>query len=207
MYVYCLICLVSNHNTFVVVPFRLSMDNNSSVMQKCLSIPLIKISNCAVSNTSMLSSKAIVKHLHVFVVFSFKLAAMASILQTVVFLDIGIASIFYFISGHTMLIASTMQFFTNSASERGLLPFAILCAKTKLTFVSASWVDKTLIKVCCCCFSFLTISAALIFSFCVKNCWLKSLCFATKYLLILYSLNTAHVLIQIKSQLLIDQCL
>ena len=139
------------------MPLRLSMDNNSSVMQKCLSISLIKISNCAMSNTSVLSSKAIEKHLNVFAVFntfSFKLAAMAAILRTVVFLDIGIASIFDFTSGHTMLIASTMQSFTNSASEKGLLLFAILFAETKLAFVAAFWVDENLIRVRCCYFSF-----------------------------------------------------
>ena len=45
----------------VVVLLKLSMemDSNSSVMQKSSSITLIKISNCAVSNTSVLSSKAI----------------------------------------------------------------------------------------------------------------------------------------------------
>ena len=123
---------------------------------------------------------------------------LASILRTTVFLDIGIASIFDFISGHTMLIASIMQSFTNSASEKGLLRFAISCSETKLAFVAASWVDENLIRVRCCCFSFLTISAALIFSSCVENCWLKSLCFTTKCLLILYLLNTAHDSLQIK---------
>jgi len=115
------------------------MHSNSSVMQKCSLILLIKISNCAVSNTSVLLSKAIEKHLNVFAVFnrfSCKLAAMVFILRTVEFFDMGIASIFDFTSEHTMLIASTMQFFTNSASEKGLLPFAILCAKTKLAFVA-----------------------------------------------------------------------
>ena len=76
-----------------------------------------------VSNTSVLSSKAMEKHLNVFAVFnkfSCKLAAMASILRTLVYLDIGIASIFDIISGHNMLIASTMQSFTNSASEKSL---------------------------------------------------------------------------------------
>ena len=123
---------------------------------------------------------------------------MASILRTAIFLDIEIASIFDFISGHTMLITSTMQSFTNSTSEKGLLPFAISCAKTKLAFVAASWVDENLIRVRCCCFSFLTISAALMFSSCLENCGLKSLCFATKCLWILYSSNTAHVSLQIK---------
>ena len=128
------------------------------------------------------------KHLNVFAVFnrfSCRLAAMVSILRTVFYLDVVIASIFYFTSGHTMLIVSTMQSFTNSASEKGLLPFAILCAKTKLAFVAASWVDEHLIRVHCCCFSFLTIPAVLIFSSCVENCWPKSLCFATKCHLIL----------------------
>ena len=192
----------SNISCPVAVPLRLSMDSNS-VMQKCSSIPLIKISNCAVSNISVLSSKAIEKHLNVFAVFNrfaCKLAAMAYILRTVVFLDMGIASIFDFTSEHTILIASTMQSFTNSASEKGLLPFAILCAKTKLAFVATSCVDENLstLLVRCCCFSFLTISAALIFSSCVENCWPKSLCFTTKCRLILYSLNTAHVSLQIQ---------
>ena len=138
-------CITLSNISFpTVVPLRLSMDSNSSVMQKCSSIPLIKISNCAVSNTSVLSSQAIEKHLNVFAVFyrfSCKLAAMASILRTVVLLCIGIASIFDFIFGHTMSLASTMQSFTNSASKKGLLPFAISCAKTNLAFVAASCVN------------------------------------------------------------------
>ena len=137
---------LSNISFSVLVSLRLSTVSNSSVMQKCLLISLIKISNCAVSNISVFLSKAIEKHLNVFAVFnrfSYKLSAMASILRTVVFLDIGIASIFDFISRHTMLISSTMQSFTDSTSEKGLLPFAILCAKTKFAFVAASLVDET----------------------------------------------------------------
>ena len=130
---------LSNLSVPVVVLLRLSMDNNSSVMQKCLSIPLIKISNCAVSNISVLSSEAIEKHLDIFAVFNkfFKLAAMASILQTVVFLDIKIASISDFISGHTMLIASTMQSFTNSASKKRFVAFCNLVCQNKTCLCSS----------------------------------------------------------------------
>ena len=62
-------------------------------MQNVRQFP-IKISDCAVSNTSVLSYGEIEEHLNVFAVineFSRKLIAMASILQTLVVLDMGIA--------------------------------------------------------------------------------------------------------------------
>ena len=57
------------------------MDSNSSVIQKCSSIFLIKISNGDVSPIYVPSSKAIEKHSNIFAVFnklSCKLAAYPS---------------------------------------------------------------------------------------------------------------------------------
>ncbi len=132
----------------VVVPFRLFRAASSSDTSKFELTPRRKISSCAVSCTSLLSSSANAKNSNSFTFscsWAYTLSPISSIRLVIVLADRLTAFKTSFLSGHTSSATAFIHFLTNSPSLNGLPLVAISLATWKLARKDDwfSWVWRT----------------------------------------------------------------
>uniref|UniRef100_A0A0L8GKY6 Uncharacterized protein n=1 Tax=Octopus bimaculoides TaxID=37653 RepID=A0A0L8GKY6_OCTBM len=130
------------------------MSKISSLTNKLESTLWTKITSCAVSVMSIVSSTAreyATKSFPFSINCVFKSIAISHTQSATIFLLILISANSYFLSGHKTSHIFIMQLFTNSPSLNGRADFAISSATIKLSLTAASLSDfaSAKKKVCC----------------------------------------------------------